>query len=417
MKNAGELLEVRSRTFSFAVRRIHIDRGRRLRPAPRSLLAGIDRQPSCLGAPSAWIEHRHGRVIGEQMVGREHVPGKTLAQRLEPPAGPADPSSQRRTCKIDSVAGEDLRLPIQRRVVAIFADQHLSKQRRRRQTAGDRPFWRRRLRHRLANPAGVFGTNGADDAQLRRNPIQHLAHALAHDMQRAAAIGADHALNIDADLFARQMAGQRFATRGPLARLLFARRTLLLLAGEIAVDVFERERQLIGIKALGPTAKLRPLQRLDDRLQALDLAVAMLDGGSHIANEMLQKSRLAIDPVDLVRPEPSRSQPGVAPAKPREVVAIAQSVGFEGPAITEMPANNLSVVFRASESSMSRRARDIYDILQHEDRERSVSRLSHGWRGLGQVARGLVLLEVRIFVFKDRLQVRTEKTHMDSHRI
>jgi hypothetical protein len=36
---------------------------------------------------------------------------------------------------------------------------------------------------------------------------------------------------------------------------------------------------------------LRPLQRLDDRLQALDLAVAMLDGGSHIANEVLQKSR------------------------------------------------------------------------------------------------------------------------------
>jgi Protein of unknown function (DUF3489) len=67
-----------------------------------------------------------------------------------------------------------------------------------------------------------------------------------------------------------------------------------------------------------------------------------------------------------------------------------------------MPANNLSVVFRASESSMSRRTRDIYDILQHEDRERSVSRLSLGWRGLGQVARGMILLEVSIFVFKDR---------------
>jgi hypothetical protein len=81
----------------------------------------------------------------------------------------------------------------------------------------------------------------------------------------------------------------RFATRTPLARLRFAGRMLLLLAGEIAVDLFERE--LIGIKALGPTAKLRPLQRLDDRLQALDLAVAVLDGGSRIANEMLQKSR------------------------------------------------------------------------------------------------------------------------------
>ena len=118
-------------------------------------------------------------------------------------------------------------------------------------------------------------------------------------MQRAAAAGADHALNIEADLFARQMAGQRFATRGPFACLLFVTRTLLLLAGEVAVDLFERERQLIGIKALGPTAKLRPLQRLDDRLQALDLAVAVLDGGGHIANEMLQKSRFGRQIVEI----------------------------------------------------------------------------------------------------------------------
>jgi hypothetical protein len=70
-------------------------------------------------------------------------------------------------------------------------------------------------------------------AQLRRNPIQHLAHALSDDMQRAAAAGAEHALNLEPDLFARQMAGQWFATRRPFPRLLFARRTLLLLAGEM----------------------------------------------------------------------------------------------------------------------------------------------------------------------------------------
>jgi hypothetical protein len=58
-----------------------------------------------------------------------------------------------------------------------------------------------------------------------------------------------------------------------------------------------------------------------------------------------------------------------------------------------------------------------YEISQHENRVRSVSRLSVGWRGVGQVARGLVLLEVSIFVFKDRLQVRTEKPNMNSHGI
>ena len=220
-------------------------------------------------------------------------------QRLEPPAGAADPSGERRTRKIDPMAGEDLRLPIQRRVIAIFADQDLGKQRRRRQAAGDWPLCSRRLRHRLASPAGVFGTGGADYAQLRRNPIQHLAHALADDMQRAAAAAADHALNIKADLFARQMARQRFATRGPFACLPFVTRTLLFFAGKIAVDLFERERQLVGIKALGTTAKLRPLQLLDDRLQALDLAVAVLDGGGHVANEMLQMSRFGRQIVEI----------------------------------------------------------------------------------------------------------------------
>ena len=212
-------------------------------------------------------------------------------QRLEPPAGAANPSSQRRTGKIDPMAGEDLRLPIERRVITIFADQDLGKQRPRRQAAGDRPLESRRLHYRCADPAGVFGTGGADYAQLRRNPIQHLAHALANDAQRAAAAAAGHAFNIEADILALQMIGQWFATRGPFDRLLFATRTLLFLTGDIAVDLFERERQLIGIEALGTTAKLRPLQLFDDRPQPLDLAAAVLDGGGHIANEMLQKSR------------------------------------------------------------------------------------------------------------------------------
>ena len=132
-----------------------------------------------------------------------------------------------------------------------------------------------------------------------RNPIQHLAHAFSDDMQRAAAAAADRALNVEADLFARQMVGQRLATRGPFGLLLLAMRTLLFFAGKIAVDLFERERQLVGIKALGTAAKLRPLQLLDDRLQALDLAVAVLDGGGHIANEMLQMSRFGRQIVEI----------------------------------------------------------------------------------------------------------------------
>ena len=49
---------------------------------------------------------------------------ETIVQRLEPPAGAADPSSERRAREIDA---KDLRLPIERRVIAVFADQHLGK--------------------------------------------------------------------------------------------------------------------------------------------------------------------------------------------------------------------------------------------------------------------------------------------------
>ena len=95
------------------------------------------------------------------------------------------------------------------------------------------------------------------------------------------------------------MIGQRFATGRPFARLLFVTRTLLFFAGKIAVDLFKRERELVGIEALGTTAKLSPLQLFDDRLQALDLAVAVLDSDGHIAKEMLQKRRFGRQIVDI----------------------------------------------------------------------------------------------------------------------
>ncbi|KJC54178.1 hypothetical protein UP10_40655 [Bradyrhizobium sp. LTSPM299] len=68
----------------------------------------------------------------------------------------ASPSGQRRSWKIDAVAGEDLRLPIKRRVIAILANQHLGQQRRRRQAAGDHPLLNWRLYHSLTAPAGIL---------------------------------------------------------------------------------------------------------------------------------------------------------------------------------------------------------------------------------------------------------------------
>ena len=289
MEHTLEVRQMRSWPLSSAVWREQINRRRRLRSTPTALLSGIDPETSGLRPPASWIEHWHRRVVGEQMVRGEHVLAQAFVQCLEPPAGAANPSGKCRAREIDAMTGKDLRLPIERRMIAIFADQHLGEQRRRCQAAGDYPLRSRRLHHSLAGPAGVFGTSGADHAQLRRNPIQHLAHALSDHMQGPATAGASHVIDIEPHMLARQMIGQRFAMGRSFGLLLLDPRTVLFFTGDIAVQIFKPERELIGIEALGAAAELRALQLLDDRFEALNLAVAMFDSADNIANQAMQK--------------------------------------------------------------------------------------------------------------------------------
>lgn len=128
VEHACKVLEMRDRTLGIPVRREQIDGSRRGWTAPPALLAGVDPQMPGLGLAASRIEHRNRRVVGEQMVAVEHVGGEPFMQRFEPPARTADPSGQRRTRQIDAVAREDLRLPVKRRVIAVFADQHLREQ-------------------------------------------------------------------------------------------------------------------------------------------------------------------------------------------------------------------------------------------------------------------------------------------------
>jgi hypothetical protein len=60
-------------------------------------------------------------------------------QCLEPPTGAANPAGERGSFQFDPVAREDLSLPIERRVIAIFAHQHV------RDGAGGRALWSPRL--------------------------------------------------------------------------------------------------------------------------------------------------------------------------------------------------------------------------------------------------------------------------------
>jgi hypothetical protein len=83
--------------------------------------------------------------------------------------------------------GEDLALPVKRKVIAVFGDQDMSEQGRTGQPLADRPLRGRGLMDGPARPAAITRPADTDDSKPRRHLIEHLAVGLADHMQFAAA--------------------------------------------------------------------------------------------------------------------------------------------------------------------------------------------------------------------------------------
>ena len=75
--------------------------------------------------------------------------------------------------------------------------------------------------------------------------------------------------------------------------------TALVFAGEIAVEIFKSERQLVGIDAFRTAAELHSLQPFDDRSQALDLTLAIFDRADNIADQAMQKFYICREIVEI----------------------------------------------------------------------------------------------------------------------
>jgi hypothetical protein len=116
-----------------------------------------------------------------------------------------------RAFNLDAMPGKDLRLPVERRVIAILAHEHLGEQCRCCEPASNWAFRRCRLHHFVADPACIFGTRGADHAEPSWHSIEHLGFALADPMHCPATARTSIAWNIEQNLFTRQMIGQRLA--------------------------------------------------------------------------------------------------------------------------------------------------------------------------------------------------------------
>jgi hypothetical protein len=207
-------------------------------------------------------------------------------ERFEPPAGAADPAGQGGTLQIDTLPGEDLGLAVQRKMIAVLADQDVGKQRGAGQTASDHPLGRRSLHHRLATPAGILWPPDADDPKRRWHPVEHLADALADHMQGAATTGAGIGLDVEQPVLTAEMIGKRLAPCCGGRRFgHWCHRAALGDPGKVGIEVLQSKRQLARIEPLGAAPVLGPLQLLDDALKTADFVVAMLDEVGHLAHQ------------------------------------------------------------------------------------------------------------------------------------
>ncbi len=168
---------------------------------------------------------------------------------------PTDPVSHRGSVEIDALAAHDLRLPIERKVIGIFGDQHMGDGRFRRQPSLDQASRGWSLNDTVsAGTASIFGAAGDNDAELRRDHVQPLGDIFANAMQATAA-GADQAFRLDHLLHTGKMLRKGAAIgRAWLGNPVSSRSVRLILGmdhGHGRFQVFQCQIELIGIGLLG----------------------------------------------------------------------------------------------------------------------------------------------------------------------
>jgi hypothetical protein len=131
-----------------------------------------------------------------------------------------------------------------------------------------------------------------DHAQLCRNPVKHLADALADGVKSAAAAPARPATDIEHDIVAPQMLGKWLALCSRFDSVAIGHLFALFDPRNVSTEILETKCELARIKALRTGSELAALELLDDEPKTLDLAIALLDKRSHIAHQTMRQIRI-----------------------------------------------------------------------------------------------------------------------------
>src|ERR1700756_3419421 len=109
-------------------------------------------------------------------------------QRRNQVAHRAHPSRQGRAIQIYPFTRVNLRLAMERLMIAVLGNQNVGEQTSAGDSAFDGPRRRRRFYHSLAATATELGAHMTDDAEALRNVIEHLADVLAKTTQLPATV-------------------------------------------------------------------------------------------------------------------------------------------------------------------------------------------------------------------------------------
>ena len=277
LHDAAIAVEQLQRMHRAAAGRVGESDGRRIGPAPGSIVAGDRPEVAVLDPAAARIEHRRLRLVDRDLAGGEDQFAQPQIERLEFVRRIAHPERQDRSLDVEALRGQHLGLPIERQMPGVFGDQHGGDHRLGRKPALDQPLGGRRLHHRLlAGPAGEFGTVRHDRPELRRDHVEPLGGFLADHVHGRAAARAGRVLGLDRHMHARQMGGKRAALGAALFGASASALLILLVVGGFdrgdgLLDILERQGELVRVELLGPPAELHALQLTQEMLQAIDL--------------------------------------------------------------------------------------------------------------------------------------------------
>src|SRR5260370_33631498 len=95
-------------------------------------------------------------------------------QRLQAPTSAAHPVRESRAVDLDPVPGEDLALPVKRKVIAVLGDQDMSEKTGTGEALGDRTLRGGGLMNNPAGPAALPRPADADGSKRRRPMIEPL---------------------------------------------------------------------------------------------------------------------------------------------------------------------------------------------------------------------------------------------------